>query len=69
MSTAMFQSSCNRDRLFLLVRSHSQMQYYLNVPSTRRAANDAVLGPFQPDPAKAAVVTFDPEPRGLNLVR
>ncbi len=44
MSTKhMFQSSHGSASLFLLVRTHSQLQYYLNIGSTRRAANDAGL--------------------------
>jgi len=29
--------------LFLHVRTHSQMQYYLNLHNTRRAANESAL--------------------------
>ena len=60
MSTAIFHSSCQRKRLFLVVRSHSQMQYYLNVSNTRRAANDAGLAPSQPRPAQMLAVTRAP---------
>jgi hypothetical protein len=39
----MFHSSSGRAHLFLVVRTHSQMQYYLNLSNTRRAANDSGL--------------------------
>jgi hypothetical protein len=39
----MFYPPHGRASLFLLVRTHSQMQYYLNLSNTRRAANDAGL--------------------------
>jgi hypothetical protein len=43
MSRNMFNSSFGRACLFLLVRTHSQMEYYLNLSNARRAANDAGL--------------------------
>jgi len=36
----MFKTSSARACLFLHVRTHSQVQYYLNINNTRRAAND-----------------------------
>jgi hypothetical protein len=39
----MFKTSSARACLFLHVRTHSQMQYYLNLSTTRRAANEAAL--------------------------
>jgi hypothetical protein len=39
----MFKSSATRICLFLHVRTHSQMQYYLNLHNTRRAANESAL--------------------------
>jgi hypothetical protein len=43
MSTNIFHSPFGRASVFLLVRTHSQMQYYLNLSNTRRAANDGGL--------------------------
>jgi hypothetical protein len=40
----MFKTSSARACLFLHVRTHSQMQYYLNLNNTRRAANESGLG-------------------------
>lgn len=45
MSRTMFPSFSGRAHLFLVVRTHSQMQYYLNLSNSRRAANDAGLKP------------------------
>jgi hypothetical protein len=45
MSRTMFHSFSGRAHLFLVVRTHSQMQYYLNLSNSRRAANDAGLKP------------------------
>jgi hypothetical protein len=45
MSRTMFHSFPGRGHLFLVVRTHSQLQYYLNLSNTRRAANDAGLKP------------------------
>jgi hypothetical protein len=45
MSRSMFHSTSGRAHLFLVVRTHSQMQYYLNLSGTRRAANDSGLKP------------------------
>jgi hypothetical protein len=39
----MFKTSSARASLFLHVRTHSQMQYYLNIANTRRAANESGL--------------------------
>lgn len=36
----MFKTSSARACLFLHVRTHSQLQYYLKLNNTRRAAND-----------------------------
>jgi hypothetical protein len=36
----MFTTSSARVCLFLQVRTHSQLQYYLNLHNTRRAANE-----------------------------
>jgi hypothetical protein len=41
----MFKTSSARACLFLYVRTHAQMQYYLNLNNTRRAANESGLGP------------------------
>jgi hypothetical protein len=43
MSKTMFHSASGRAHLFLLVRTHAQMQYYLNLSNSRRAANDSGL--------------------------
>jgi hypothetical protein len=45
MSITMYHSPSIRASLFLLVRNHSQMQYYLKLADTRRAANDGGLVP------------------------
>jgi hypothetical protein len=42
MFRTIFRSSA-RACLFLHVRTHSQMQYYLNIANTRRAANEGAL--------------------------
>jgi hypothetical protein len=42
----MFKASSARGCLFLHVRTHSQMQYYLNLNNTRRAANESGLAPM-----------------------
>jgi hypothetical protein len=49
----MFKTSSARACLFLHVRTHSQMQYYLNLSNTRRAANDSGLGRQLAEPMTA----------------
>jgi hypothetical protein len=44
MSRTMFIPSFARACLFMYVRTHSQLQYYLNLSNTRRAANESGLG-------------------------
>jgi hypothetical protein len=41
----MFKTSAARACLFLYVRTHAQLQYYLNLNNTRRAANEGGLSP------------------------
>jgi hypothetical protein len=45
MSRSTFQTAFGRTNLFLVVRTHSQMQYYFNLSNTRRAANDSAVAP------------------------
>jgi hypothetical protein len=62
MFRTIFRSS-TRACLFLHVRTHSQMQYYLNIANTRRAANE--VGPALPGARRCAkVIEIHPLSRG-----
>jgi hypothetical protein len=43
MFPTLFSPSSARACLFLYVRTHSQLQYYLNITNSRRAANEGGL--------------------------
>jgi hypothetical protein len=60
----MIKLTPDRSRLFLLVRSHSQIQYYLNVSDTKRAANQNGLQ-FRAPPDNVAEI----HPMSLRSLR
>jgi hypothetical protein len=54
----MLTPMAGRVNLFLLVRSHAQLQYYLNLSDSQRAANQAGIlrASGLPDPSKVTEI-------------
>lgn len=52
-----------RNALFLFVRTHPQLRYYLNLTESLRAANEAGLRNFRAATGAGNVVEIHPLPR------